>query len=461
MAAEPTPLQSDPSSPPSTPAATAAENATPDAAHWNPAQRIGFRFLAAYVFLFCFPGPLGSLPIVGDWLETGPRVFWALVVPLVGRVVFHVDADPAAQASGSGDTTASYVKLFAAFALSVNVALAGEAFAPIWGLRFDRSRLRALVESRGPAALRLSLRYVVGAALLAYGSYKILKSQFPALDAAELIEPLGSMSPMALLWRFMGFSTPYTVFGGFAEALPGILLLFRRTATLGALLGMGVLANVVLLNFSFDVPVKIYSFHLFVWAAIVASFDVRRLADFFLLNRPVAPAALRAPFRSKRIERARLAAKIIVIGSMSYEIGKQAWSGYHTWGDGKPVSLDEGLFAVDAFERDGAPTPEGTEDAPWAYVELGWGYFSAYDANAKRIHGWKVADDAAKHTFTLTPKSGEPFTLSYVRPATATLVVEGVIDGHKVAVHATRKDASSFPLMSRGFHWISEYPYNR
>ena len=40
-----------------------------------------------------------------------------------------------------------------------------------------------------------------------------------------------------LLWAMMGFSRRYAVFTGCMEVLAGVLLLSRRTTTLGALLG--------------------------------------------------------------------------------------------------------------------------------------------------------------------------------------------------------------------------------
>ena len=83
----------------------------------------------------------------------------------------------------------------------------------------------------------------------------------------------------------MGASTAYQMFAGLAEVLAGLLLLFRRTALLGALLCGGVLANVVLLNFCFDVPVKIYSSHLLLMAVCIIYPDTGRLVSFFLLSR--------------------------------------------------------------------------------------------------------------------------------------------------------------------------------
>jgi hypothetical protein len=103
---------------------------------------------------------------------------------------------------------------------------------------------------------------------------------------------------MKLLWTFMGASIPYVIFTGAAEMLGGLLLAARRTTLLGALVCIGVLSNVVMLNFSYDVPVKLYSSHLLLMAVFLAAPDLRRLASLFVWNRRVPPAEQRPLFAS-------------------------------------------------------------------------------------------------------------------------------------------------------------------
>src|ERR1044071_6897724 len=87
----------------------------------------------------------------------------------------------------------------------------------------------------------------------------------------------GGTSPMRLMWAFMGYSLPYTVFAGLAEVTGGVLLLWRRTATLGALVVAIVMTNVVLMNLCYDVPVKLFSTLLLVFAIAIGLPDARRL----------------------------------------------------------------------------------------------------------------------------------------------------------------------------------------
>ena len=94
----------------------------------------------------------------------------------------------------------------------------------------------------------------------------------------------------------MGASESYTMFVGFAEMISGILLFPRKTSTLGALMSIGVLSNVVALNFSYDVPVKLYSSHLLAMAIFVLLPEARRLANFFIFNRPTECVSVRLCF---------------------------------------------------------------------------------------------------------------------------------------------------------------------
>jgi len=80
---------------------------------------------------------------------------------------------------------------------------------------------------------------------------------------------------------------------------------------------------------------------------------------------------------------------------------------------------------------------------------------------------WRWFDlkaDPTAHTFALKPSKegdGEGSTLAYARPDPTHLTLEGTFDGKRVEVRTVKRDASSFLLMNRGFHWVNETPYNR
>ena len=117
---------------------------------------------------------------------------------------------------------------------------------------------------------------------------------------ARLIEPYGEFSPMGVAWYFIGVSTAYTIFSGMMEVVGGALLIIRRTATLGALFSCTVLTNVVLLNFCYDIPVKLYSSNLLLMAIFLAAADTPRLLNVFVRNRPAPPSTLDGPLFTRR-----------------------------------------------------------------------------------------------------------------------------------------------------------------
>jgi hypothetical protein len=101
--------------------------------------------------------------------------------------------------------------------------------------------------------------YYLALILMKYGLDKILKTQFYLPEPNILFTPLGKLDKDILFWSTMGTSYSYNLFMGIAEIIPSLLLLIPRTRTLGALIASSVLINVVAINFSFDISVKLFS----------------------------------------------------------------------------------------------------------------------------------------------------------------------------------------------------------
>jgi len=228
----------------------------------------------SYLVLFHAPAPLDQLYGLNQLLGPGIPGIHQMVL-WVGKHVLRVHREIPTAFTGSGDRTFDYVLLFCVFVLAVLVTL-------IWSI-LDR---RSNEYNRLAGWLYIYVRYVLVCSMFVYGLSKVIKLQFQFPPSHWLVETYGEASPMRLLWAFMGYSTPYTVFSGAAETLGAILLCFRRTTLLGALVLTPVLTNVALLNFCYDVPVKIYSAHLLLSAIYLVGPDLRHLADALVLNRP-------------------------------------------------------------------------------------------------------------------------------------------------------------------------------
>ncbi len=289
----------------------------------------------------------------------------------------------------SADTTYDYVRVVACAAVAVAASL-------VW-TALDRTRADRGVR----AAARLGLRYVVVLNMLSYGAGKVFKLQFPDLSYVDTLQPFGEQSPMSLLWSFMGFSAGYTIFGGVMEVVGGVLLLFRRTATLGALVVIAVMTNVVMLNLCYDVPVKILSSHLLFAACLLAAPDAKRLAGLLVFNRAPAPVDLGPTFPPGRAGRAMLlVAKVAVIAWMTYATLGRCLLRRREWS--VPLAPPQGTYEVTSFARDGKDAPDDPADKPrrWRLFTLKRGYVRVWFADLTSDL-FKVDGDAGGGTLTL------------------------------------------------------------
>ena len=100
---------------------------------------------------------------------------------------------------------------------------------------------------------------------------------------------------------------------GFAEIIPGLLLLFRRTVVLGALLAIAVITHIVLVNFSFDIPVKLFSSHLLVFSLVILSPFAVDIFRFFVLHKPVQLSISPFLIKTRRAKVSRILVKGFLI----------------------------------------------------------------------------------------------------------------------------------------------------
>jgi hypothetical protein len=267
---------------------------------------------------------------------------------------------------------------------------------------------------------------------------------------------------MGLLWTFMGASAPYTTFAGLTEWLGGVLLVFRRTALLGALVCIGALTNVVMLNFCYDVPVKLFSSHLLAMAVFLVAPDLWRLANLFVLNRPVPPAPDPRLIRRRWLRMAALTLQVLFAAGFSIYMMYSAQVQLAEYYSAR--SPLRGIWNVDQLRVDGqAGPPPGAEALQWRRVVFDYPTVLAIQLTSESRRRYWLALDAAKKTLALTKRDDPAWksALSYQQPAPGRLMLEGTFEGHKVQASLHRVEESKFLLLNRGFHWVSEFPFNR
>jgi hypothetical protein len=408
-----------------------------------------------------------GLYLLGEWLSFIPGSF----IPGFGRVVGgyysasrsielwvgrHVvgitgPIDVHTLGTGSGDSMLDYLALIWRAAAAGAVAL-------IWTFFAHRTEYGRLHQW-----LRVYVRYALGAIMLGYGFAKVFfPGQFapPTLD--RLMEPFGHSSPMGLLWTFMGASHAYTTFTGAVECLGGLLLFTQQTTLLGAVIVAAAMGNVAMLNFSYDVPVKLYSAHLMLLAVLLIVPEVPRLVRVFVTNRAAEPAPRRQPFARAWTRRAAFATKWILVVTLLWGHLTPRLNAMRRPLPARPPRY--GIWEVESFVANGEPRPATPMDPKrWRRVifsEVGSLNVQTLDDAATR---YRMREDKVKHTFELSTiySPYDTIVLSYHEPADGQLVLEGPYGGDTLTVTLHKVPLPSFLLNDRGFHWISEYPYNR
>lgn len=383
-------------------------------------RRFGVRCAGLYLFLYMLP-----------WIPGARRAAWPLRA-LTLRLI-HALVDPGYRPplrTGSGDTLLDWVQV----PVLLSVAVVGAA---LW-TGIDRCRSRDRTFRR---ILWVAARDYLGLVMITYGVVKLVGLQFRDLGLTELVTSYGDSSPMALLWRFMGHSRAYTIATGVVEIAGGALLLSRKTVTLGALLTTAALANVVALNMTYDVPVKLFSTHLLVIALALLASDWRRLLAVLVTEGSAPPRLAASPFAGRRARLAALAAQGLVVGFIAWRCVDVAR--FRLPPRRRPALY--GLYEVEAAERGPESWTRMVVEHP-GQVTVWSGatqtrYRARFDGESLVLHG----------------ASGSSYRFRVERPAPDRLELHG----HGTVVRLRARDPDDFLLERRGFHWVSEYPFYR
>jgi uncharacterized membrane protein YphA (DoxX/SURF4 family) len=424
---------------------------TGDAKSWSLATRIAFRFAFSYFLLYMFPGPLGALG--ADMPNNDAyRRMWHAIVPWVGEHILGLRGDMTEVANGSGDQLYDYILLLC---LVVVAAVA----TAVWSW-LDRKRTNY---DQLYQWLRVFVRMILAVAMISYGANKLIRMQFPEPPLYRYVDYYGNSSPMGLLWTFMGMPPAYSLFGGIAETLGGLLLVVPAFTTLGALVTFAVMSNVLMLNFCYDVPRKIYASHLVLMSLFLLLPDVRRLIDFFLLNRKTEPAPVVPLLRDKQLDRWALLFQLgIGVVALVYclhtaQVNALKFTTY------VPPSL-RGIWSADEFMVDGALQPALLSNTNrWQRVIFDTPEILYIQGMDSQIRTLSLQLDAARRTFTLT-NSADPTwkaTFTYEDPGANRLVLDGDFGGHHVNANLSRMDLSQFLLLNRGFHMVNQTQVKR
>lgn len=423
---------------------------------WGLLTKLAFRFCFCYFTLITILtqmlGALISIPKV-DIPDVATLLPVRTVILWTAAHVFRVTQQPVYEGSGSGDKIFDWVMGFCALVVAIGATA-------VWSM-MDRRRHQY---SGMLNWFRVFLRFALGTQMIVYGCFKVfpLQMSFPGLG--QLLEPYGNQSPMGVLWNFIGSSPGYEFVCGAVEVTCGILLFIPRTVLLGALATAAVTCQIFILNMTYDVPVKLFSFHLMLMALFLAAPDFSRMFRFFFGSQAIEPSTRPTLFKTVRANRIALVVQMIFA---LWLMGSNLYATESYWAtQKKDLALPQlsGIWDVDRI------TIDGHERAPligdygrWRKVAFDSGSYVVFLRMDDSQKWFQYKADTKNQSLALTDSHDKKWTgnLHYQELAPGRLALEGKMGAESVNLTLKRVDHTKFELVGRGFHWVQEYPYNR
>ncbi len=420
---------------------------------WNLPTLITFRFFFAYFFLNIFPFPLYYLDVLVGQEDLFSFYFeWFNQLSIwAGENILGIEYEIITQTTGSGDKTVNYLSQFVMLIIASIATI-------IWSVLDSKKRnyQKLFLYSR------TYVRYYIITIMFSYGFSKAFTLQFSELSLFDLIKPYGDSSPMGLMWNFMEYSDTYTRFSGYAEIIAGVLLIFRKTVLLGALMTIAVMFNIFMMNMSYDIPVKLYSWRYMIMGVYLLVPDFKRVLDFLIFNKSVQKKVLVPYFINRKFKIAGIVFKISVLCFLFYYNINRCIEGQQKWGKKAPKSALYGIYEVKHFIRNDDTIPPLTTDTiRWKrlIIDKRYGGIQTMDEKIKYI---KEETDTILTTLKLVDRKDSTDTklLSY-KLKDSLYIFKGIYKCDTLKIVTKKKEREEYLLINRGFHWISERPYNR
>ena len=141
-----------------------------------------------------------------------------------------------------------------------------------------------------------------------------------------------------------------------------------------------------------------------------------------------------------------------------------SWSGWHQYGGGRTKSALYGIWDVDQMTIDGqVRSPLLSDYGRWRRVVFDFPTLASFQRMDDSFARYGVKIDVNSNALALTKSDDKDWkaNLAFQRPTPDQLILDGQMDGHKVRMQLRLFDREKFLLVSRGFHWVQENPFNR
>jgi hypothetical protein len=249
---------------------------------------------------------------------------------------------------------------------------------------------------------------------------------------------------------------------GVTEVLAGIFLLFRRTTTLGAILSFGVFGFVLMMDFSFNVPVRLLSSHLLFISAFLFLGDSDRLMKVFFLNK-LAAAVIERPLIEHKLYNKIFTGILIIVGVCLFcsqiIISRKSEREFGWKASRSPLY---GVYNTSYFTRNNDTIPPLAIDSlRWKQLVIdggSWNQFGAIKFSTDTRITFNMEIDTVKQLLTIISMkdTAQKYSFNYRKPDEEHILLKGMWQRDTLEILMKRYDLNNYLLHKEKFTWINE-----
>ena len=291
--------------------------------------------------------------------------------------------------------------------------------------------------------------YYFAVILMKYGFDKVFKAQFYLPEPNILYTPFGNLDKDILFWSTMGTSYSYNLFMGFMEIIPAILILFNRTRQIGLLISLGVLINVLAINLSFDISVKLFSAFLILINLYLLIPTLGILWNLFILNKVI---RLKNQFNFSIPKSTKIIIKTIVICLLLLESLFPYLNSENFNDDISKRPFLHGAYVVQEFNQNGIIL--NTRNSPVKRLFFHRDGYLIFQNQQDEMTDYKLEINPIKNTFILTDYELNKTTISYSYSKRDRLLkLSSTKNGDTLLIKTKTINWQKLPALQKQFHW--------
>ncbi len=407
---------------------------------WNGKEKIVFRFFFLYFFI-------QVLPLDARYLNNFFSISW---LRLQYNDIFNLTRFSPRFLPGPDS--------FLNWVIAALIAAAGTV---VWSLADKKNSEYNLLYYW----LRVLLRYRLAIGIIGYGFLKFFPMQAPYPSISNLNTSYGDFTRWKLFSLSLGIVPSYESFLGLIEIVTGLLLFYRKTASIAAFVILIFTGNVFMSNLAYEGGEGVYSLYLISMAIGILAFDAQRLVKLLILQRPAAPARFK-PVVTRELRYARWGIKTMVVLFFVVLYGFKTSYGYHhapyQFPQTKGLDHAAGLYNVAVFSINRDTLPYSYTDTvrwqnivfeKWSTISIASGRPVIIDStNSEQVSAvpdmdktyelqgttgrqyYQYEADTIHQQLLLQNKNrhypGDKWVLHYNRPDSNTIILSGTSSSH-------------------------------